>query len=95
MNTLKEELDEFMEERGERRGGVYPNPPIAKLDEFLEVLSSNGMLLNYSEKDWVEAARSYGLTDDQAADWIETAASWIEDTTEEGKYEPEEAAWAR
>lgn len=94
-NTLKRELDTFMVKRGERRGGVYPNPPMEKLYEFLEVISKEGKLLDYSEQDWVEAGRSYGLTDDDISNWIETAASWIDDTTDEGKFDPEPAFWGQ
>ncbi len=87
-NALKTELDRFMR-------GARVNPPEGKLYEFLEVLSEEGKLLDYSEQDWVEAGRSYGMTDDEVASWIETEASWIDDTTEEGKYEPQESVWAR
>lgn len=86
MNELKEELDRFM-------GGVRPNPPEAKLYEFLEVLSEDGRMFDYSEEDWVEAGRAYGMTDDEVSDWIETAASWLTDTTEGGEYEPEHSFW--
>ena len=87
MNKLQVELDRFL-------GGARSNPPEAKMYEFLEVLSEDGKLFDYSEQDWVEAGRSQGMTDDQIAAWIETAASWLDDTTDEGKYEPELAAWA-
>jgi hypothetical protein len=87
MNKLQVELDRFL-------GGARSNPPEAKMYEFLEVLSGDGKLFDYSEQDWVEAGRSQGMTDDQIAAWIETAASWLDDTTDEGKYEPELAAWA-
>jgi hypothetical protein len=86
-NALKSELDRFMR-------GARVNPPEVKLYEFLQELSAEGKLFNYSEQDWVEAGRSYGMTDDEISNWIETAASWIDDSTEEGKYEPEDAAWA-
>lgn len=85
-NELLLELDRFM-------GGARSNPPQAKLYEFLKVLSANGALLDYSEQDWVEAGRKYGLTDDEIAAWVETAASWIDDTTDEGRFEPEPSFW--
>lgn len=87
MNKLQIELDRFL-------GGARSNPPEAKMYEFLEVLSADGKLFDYSEQDWVEAGRSQGLTDDQIAAWVETAASWLDDTTDGGKYEPEPSAWA-
>ncbi len=87
MNQLQAELDRFMR-------GARTNPPEAKMYEFLEVLSEKGKLLDYSEQDWIEAGRSQGLTDDEIANWIETAASWVDDTTEKGEYEPEKAVWA-
>jgi len=87
MNELKAELDRFLR-------GASTNPPEAKAYEFLEVLSSDGKLFNYSEQDWIEAGRSIGMTDDQIARWVETAASWLDDTTEEGEYEPEKAFWS-
>ena len=87
MNELKEELDRFM-------GSFRSNPPTEKLNEFLEVLSSEGKLFDYSEQDWVEAGRSYGMSDDEIASWVETAASWLDDTSEGGKYELEPSFWA-
>ena len=93
-NELKRELDAFMVRSGERRGGVYPNPPVEKLYQFLEVLSEKGKLLDYSEQDWVEAGRSYGLNDDEISNWIETAASWVDDTTQDGEFDPEPSFWA-
>jgi hypothetical protein len=87
MSELQAELDRFMR-------GARTNPPEAKMYEFLEVLSEKGKLLDYSEQDWIEAGRSQGLTDDEIASWIETAASWVDDTTDGGEYEPEKAVWA-
>lgn len=87
MNQLQVELDRFLR-------GTRPNPPEAKAYEFLEALAEEGKLFDYSEQDWVEAGRSQGMTDDQIAAWIETAASWIDDTTEEGEFEPEPAFWS-
>lgn len=86
MNDLQAELDRFMR-------GARPNPPEAKMYEFLEALSENGKLFDYSEQDWVEAGRSYGMSDNEIASWVETAASWLDDTTEDGEYEPEPAFW--
>ena len=88
MNELKAELDQFM-------GGAKSNPPQeGRLYEFLQELSSDGKLFDYSEQDWVEAGRAYGMSDDEVAAWIETAASWLTDTTEHGEYEPEQTFWA-
>lgn len=87
MNELKAKLDRFLRT-------ARANPPTAAAYEFLEVLSSEGQLFNYSEQDWIEAGRSIGMTDDEISDWIETAASWVDDTTDEGTYDPEESAWA-
>lgn len=87
MNQLKEELDRFM-------GGTRLNPPTEKMYEFLQELSSEGKLFDYSEQDWVEAGRSYGMSDDEISNWVETAASWLTDTTDHGDYEPETSAWA-
>lgn len=87
MNELQTELVRFLR-------GARPNPPEAKMYEFLEVLSEKGKLFDYSEQDWVEAGRSQGMTDDEIAAWIETAASWLDDTTDDGAFEPELAAWA-
>ena len=86
MNELKEKLDRFM-------GSVKVNPPTEKLYEFLEELSSEGKFFGYSERDWIEAGRSYSMTDNEIAAWIETAASWLDDTTEGGEYEPEHSFW--
>lgn len=88
-NQLKILLDSFL-------SGGRENPPSKEeLSDFLQQLSENGQLFDYSEQDWVEAGKSAGLTDNEISNWIETAASWIDDTTEEGKYEPESAAWAK
>lgn len=87
-NQLQILLDRFM-------GGARGNPPEAKAYEFLEALSEEGKLLDYSEQDWIEAGRSIGMSDDQVAAWMETAASWIDDTTEDGEYEPEPSFWAK
>lgn len=87
MNELKQELDRFM-------GGARSNPESERLYEFLQELSSEGKLFDYSEQDWVEAGRAYGMSDDEVAAWVETAASWLDDTTEGGEYEPEHSAWA-
>lgn len=88
-NELLQELDLFM-----GSGGVRTNPPTEKLYDFLQELSADGKLFGYSEQDWIEAGQAYEMTDDDIAEWIETAASWIEDTTDEGQYDPELAAWA-
>jgi len=88
-NALKILLDRFME------GGRTNPPPKEEMDDFLQQLSENGQLFNYSEQDWVEAGKSVGLSDNEISNWIETAASWIDDTTEEGKYDPEPSAWAK
>lgn len=85
-NELKILLDQFL-------SGSRSNPPKEEMYDFLQQLSENGQLFNYSEQDWIEAGKSVGLTDDDISNWIETAASWIDDTTEEGKYDPEQAAW--
>lgn len=86
-NELLQELDQFM-------GSVRSNPPEEKLYEFLQELSSDGKLFGYPEQDWIEAGHEYQMTDDDIAEWIETAASWIEDTTQEGELEPELAFWS-
>lgn len=87
-NELLEELREFM-------GSVRRNPPEEKMYEFLQELSSDGKLFDYSEEDWVEAGRAYQMSDDEVAQWIETAASWLQDTTEEGTQDPEPSFWAQ
>ena len=87
MSELQKKLDRFMK-------SVRTNPPEAAAYEFLEVLSEEGQLFDYSEQDWIEAGKSIGMDDDAIAAWVETAASWIQDTTEEGKYEPEPAFWS-
>jgi hypothetical protein len=86
-NQLLTELDKFMH-------GVRTNPPEAELYVFLKYLSEKRKLVDYSEQDWVDAGRAYGMTDDEISNWVETAASWIDDTTENGKYEPEKSSWA-
>lgn len=86
-NELQKRLDRFLR-------SAHSNPPEAKAFQFLEVLSEEGQLFDYSEQDWIEAGRSLGMTDDQISDWIETAASWLDDTTEDGEYEPEPSFWA-
>lgn len=88
MNELKAELDRFM-------GGARANPGgEEKLYDFLQELSTEGRLFDYSEQDWVEAGRAYGMDDDEIAAWVETAASWLTDTTEGGEVEPEQSSWA-
>jgi hypothetical protein len=87
MNELKAELDRFME-------GTRSNPPTERLYDFLGDLSSEGKLFDYSEQDWVEAGRSYGMSDNEISAWIETAASWLDDTTEGGEYEPAHSFWS-
>jgi hypothetical protein len=87
MNHLQAELDRFLR-------GARSNPPEAKMYEFLEVLAEKGKLFEYTEQDWIEAGRSQGMTDDEISNWIETAASWLDDTTDDGVFEPELAAWA-
>lgn len=86
-NELLQELDRFM-------GSVRANPPEGKLYEFLQELSTEGKLFDYSEQDWIEAGRAYELVDDDIASWIETAASWLDDTTEGGESDPEPAFWS-
>lgn len=86
-NELLQELNQFM-------GSVRSNPSEEKLYDFLQELSEDGKLFGYPEQDWIEAGHEYQMTDDDIAEWIETAASWIEDTTEEGEFEPELAFWA-
>ena len=88
-NELKILLDRFL-------SGGRANPPSKEeMYDFLQQLSENGQLFDYSEQDWIEAGKSVGLTDNDISNWIETAASWVDDTTEEGKYEPSAAAWAK
>lgn len=86
-NELLLELEQFM-------GSVRSNPPEEKLYDFLQELSTEGKLFDYSEQDWIEAGRAYEMSDDDIAGWIETAASWLDDTTEGGEEEPLEAFWA-
>lgn len=88
-NELLYELDRFMDS-----GGIRTNPPEEKLYEFLREISSEGKLFDYSEEDWIEAGRAYEMADDDIAGWIETAASWLDDTTEGGEEEPLPAFWA-
>jgi hypothetical protein len=85
-NELLPLLEQYM-------GSVRSNPPEEKLYDFLQEISAEGKLFDYSEQDWIEAGRAYGMADDQISSWIETAASWLDDTTEEGKYDPETAFW--
>lgn len=87
MSPLQDELNYFL-----RRART--NPPEAAAYEFLEHLSEEGKLFDYTEQDWIEAGKSLGMDDDKIAAWIETAASWVQDTTDEGEYEPETAFWA-
>jgi hypothetical protein len=87
-NELLLELNQFMDS-----GGIHSNPPEEKLYEFLQELSAEGKLFDYSEQDWIEAGRAYEMADDDIASWIETAASWLDDTTEGGQEEPEQAFW--
>lgn len=87
MSPLQDELNHFLR-------GVRTNPPEVAAYEFLEHLSEEGKLFNYSEQDWIEAGKSLGMDDDKISNWIETAASWIQDTTDEGHEAPEPAFWS-
>jgi hypothetical protein len=87
MSELQKKLDLFLR-------STRTNPPQAAAFEFLEVLSEEGQLFDYSEQDWIEAGKSLNMNDNEIAVWVETAASWIEDTTDEGKYDPEPSFWS-
>lgn len=73
MNVLEEKFDAFLKR--------HPNPVGAKkedeLSAFLRELDKKGELKTFSEADWIETGRSFGLNDHEIAEWIEQAAGWL------------------
>lgn len=84
--TLTEMLRDYL--------GSHPrsNPPGSELTGFLQTLSRDHELAGWTEGDWVDAGRSINLSDDEITEWVEAAAGWVADTSDDPEgIEP--AAW--
>lgn len=90
MNPLIAKMEKFL--------GARRNPPGPRGEDefslFLRELSRTGQLKSYTESQWIEFGRRFGLDDGRTAQLVEQAASWVQDTTLGGARPPEPAAWA-
>jgi hypothetical protein len=91
MNPLISQFEKFLDSPRRNSGGPRGED---EYSSFLRELSATGRLKAYSEAEWIQMGKEFGLTDDQIAQLVEQAAGWIEDTTEGGTKPPEPAAWA-
>ena len=91
MNPLIAKMDKFLE--APRRNAPGPRGE-DEFSAFLRELSRTGQLKSYSESQWIQYGRRFGLDDEKIAQLVEQAASWVQDTTDGGKRPPEPAAWA-
>lgn len=89
--SILDDAERWLAHRGHRH-----NPPPDGEDEitrFLREMDKAGRLHTFSEPDFFEVGKLFGLDDDQVAAAIEQAASWIENTEEiedDGLLEPAE-----
>lgn len=87
---MGELLDEF---KMFSRRHVYENPDgVDDMTAFLQELDAQGRLKPYSEEEWKELGKAKGLSDDQVAELIEQAATWIPKEPE-GILEQEPSDW--
>ena len=55
------------------------NPPTEEpFTAFLREMSAKGKLDEASEEEWIELGRKNGLEDDEIAELVEQAASWLD-----------------
>lgn len=88
MASLKQEAERFLQRR------MNPVTPVKEASEFLRQLDKSGELKTRSESEWVDVGRTvFDLTDEEITPWMNNAAGWIVDTSNDpGGIEP--AAWA-
>lgn len=91
MNPIERDFQDFLARP--RR-----NPAPAGEDDFTAFLraeSRAGRLREWSEGQWIEFGKRYGLSGEDVTRLIEAAAGWVEDTTLGGTVPPEASAWIR